>query len=347
MSRESWKITFKQGDSFRDRTRASQRAVSQVPVLPPAPVTKRPAPAPPATRGQAPESPPSPCATVIAEDTCARGEWCEERTVTAENGHRTVTPARTYRAFCSGCETYIHTCLTDQDNGLGALYGRLAAEIGEAQQADVMVKMPFGPSVPLSEAIDAHMRSMTEIMCSWEERLRDIDDLSSLGEKARHPMDSAEDLDRSIRIVAERVSPLLSLAKQEMMRDVPWWAVPEDADILTGDGFSVKVIARLDGEAAGREVIHLHYFARRLLLETNPPQPLLPDFRCRVCELKALRRASPPWHEEGTWYWSRCDHCGDEMTREDYDTNAKRWIAYEKAHLAVPVLGEMSAGVAA
>ena len=70
--------------------------------------------------------------------------------------------------------------------------------------------------------------------------------------------------------------------------------------------------------------------------------PLLPDFRCRVCEQKALRQAAPPWHEDGVWYHSRCDACKDEMTRPEYDTNAQRWIAFEKAHLATPVLAGLA-----
>ena len=87
--------------------------------------------------------------------------------------------------------------------------------------------------------------------------------------------------------------------------------------------------------------MHLHYMARRLLLETSPPMPLLPDFRCRVCEKKLLRKAPPPWHEDGEWFRSRCDGCGDEMTEDDYKQNALRWIAYERAHLQRPTLGEV------
>jgi hypothetical protein len=340
MERQSWKVSFKAGDSFKDRSRAHQGGTAR-PVLSPQ-LSPKSAPAQPARSHQEPAAPQPP---EIADDGtrgCARQEWCEERTVAIENGTRTVVPARTYMPYCIGCTAHIGKCLDDRENGLPQLYRRLAAEIGEARQAEVMVKMPFGPSVPLSEAIDAHMRSMTETMCGWEERVREMDHLSGLGEKNRHPQDDVEDLDRSVGIIIERVSILLALAKQEMLRFLAWWAVPDDAHILTGDGFMVKAIVRFDGEDAGREIMHLHYFARRLLLETNPPMPLLPDFRCRACELKALRRAAPPWHQDSVWYWSRCDNCGDECSREEYDVNAKRWVAYEKAHLARPVLGEMT-----
>ena len=278
---------------------------------------------------------------------CARGQWCSGRTVTAENGQRVVLAAITPRAYCDGCQDHIGLCLegTPEDgchNGMLALYHRLHRELGEARQAEIMIKIPFGPSLPLSAAIDAQMRAMTETLCSWEERLRDVARLSDLGAAGNRPQDSAADLDRSLRIISPRLNVLLSLMPQEMPRSMPAWAVreeDEDCEILASNGYTVTIAPRLGGEQAGQEILHLHYMARRLLLETNPPQPLLPDFRCRVCEQKLLRKAAPPWHEDGEWFWSKCDGCGDECTREDYDVNAKRWVAYEKACRAAPVLG--------
>lgn len=280
------------------------------------------------------------------DNRCCRGEWCSGREVVIEQGTRTVLAALTPRAYCQGCQDHIGLCLDgDPDdgcrNGMAALYQRLHRELGEARQAEIMVKIPFGPSLPLSAAIDAQMRAMTETLCSWEERLRDVARLSDLGAAGNRPQDSAADLDRSLRIISPRLNVLLSLIPQEMPRSVPAWAVREedqDCEILASNGVTVTIAPRLGGEHAGQEILHLHYMARRLLLETNPPQPLLPDFRCRVCEQKLLRKAAPPWHEDGEWFWSRCDGCGDEATREEYDDNAKRWLAYERAHLATPVL---------
>ena len=142
------------------------------------------------------------------------------------------------------------------------------------------------------------------------------------------------------------MSILLALAPEPMIRFVAPWTVREedqDAEILAGDRWTVKIAAEIGGRRAGEEVMDLHYVARRLLLETSPPMPLLPDFRCRACVLKTLRQAAPPWHEDGVWYHSRCDSCGDEMTRDEYDTNAKRWIAFERAHIERPVLAGLGA----
>ena len=219
------------------------------------------------------------------------------------------------------------------------------------QTGDELVRAPFGPSIPLNTAMDAQMRAMTETLCSWELRIRDGASMSDLGAHENEPQDDLRDLERSVAAIVpdseqNRVTMLLSLAPQEMIRFMPAWAVTEEdldhAEVIADNAGILKVTLKLDGRRAGQEILHLHYMARRLLLETSPPMPLLPDFRCRVCERKLLRKAAPPWHEDGEWFWSRCDGCGDESTREDYDLNAKRWIAYEKAHLATATLGGLT-----
>ena len=272
------------------------------------------------------------------DDRCARGPWCSGRVITIENGERIVLAAITPRAYCDGCQDHIASCLAD----FPGLYVRLALEIAQPRQAETLIKVPFGPSLPLSESIDAHMRLITETLCSWEDRIRDVASLSDLGAKGERPQDKGSDLERSLSVIEPRVTVLLSLGPQDMIRFVRPDLAPDDAAVLASHGGMLKVITPLAGQDAGAEILHMHYLARRLLLETNPPQPLLPDFRCRVCEQKLLRKAAPPWHEDGEWFKSRCDNCGDEMTDEDYKQNALRWIAYERAHLATPVLGALN-----
>ena len=343
MAGQRWEHTFQAGDSFRDRQRAHGQAHSDFRA---AVATAPPLPPPAAPAALTARRDPTPAATPPDDDRCSRGDWCSGRTITIEAGTRTVTPAATPRAYCHACEGYIGLCLEGDPkdgyhNGMLALYRRLHAELGEARQAEIMIKIPFGPSLPLSEAVDAHMRLMADTLCSWEERVRGIDHLSGLGERGDRPQDDASDVERSVTILVPRISILLSLAPEEMMRSLPPWMVSEEdagCEILAYNGYAVTIMPRLDGRRAGQEIMHLHYMARRLLLETSPPMPLLPDFRCRVCEQKLLRKAAPPWHEDGEWYWSKCDGCGDEATREEYDVNARRWIAYEKARLETAML---------
>ena len=313
-----WEYSFADRDRFKERSRQHEQV--------------------PAERSSHAVPLPRPA----AEGRCARGDWCAGRTVVLEGGVRVVTPAATPRAYCDGCQDHITACIEEMPR----LYGDLHHELGEQHSPGdgVPVHVPFGPSIPLDLAIDAHMRAMTETLASWEDRIRDLASLSDMP-GASKPQDDPGDLQRSVDILAERVSMLLSLEKQEMIRFLPPWTVREedqDAEILAGDRWTVKITAMLGGRRAGEEVMHLHYMARRLLLETSPPMPLLPDFRCRACEQKLLRAAPAPWHEDGIWYHSRCDGCGDECTREDYDVNAKRWIAYERAHLERPVLAGLS-----
>jgi hypothetical protein len=270
------------------------------------------------------------------QNRCGRGEWCSNavlvRNDDGDGWHR--EPVKTWRSFCDGCTDHIAACLAD----FPRLYVRLALEISQPRQAETLIKVPFGPSLPLSEAIDAHMRLITETLCSWEDRIRDIARLSDIPGPER-PQDRGTDLERSLQIIEPRVTVLLSLGPQDMIRFMRPDLAPEDATVLGTHGGVLKVITPLAGMDAGAEIMHMHYLARRLLLETNPPMPLLPDFRCRVCEQKLLRKAPPPWHEDGEWFKSRCDGCGDEMTDDEYKQNALRWIAYERAHLERPVLG--------
>ncbi len=338
MAGKGWEYSFKSADSFRERQRAHGGAHAAFRA---AVATAKPLP-PPAPRKAALAPPPAP-----DPDRCARGAWCSGRVITIENGTRTVTPAATPRAYCDGCQVYIGTCLED----FPALYKRLHLEmrIGGQRQADVMVRAPFGPQVPLNTAFDAQMRAMTETLCSWELRIRDGATLSDLGRHENEPQDDLRDLERALTVIMpdteqNRLSMLLGFVPQEMVRFVPAWAVTEEdagAEVTADNDGILRLTVMLDGRRAGQEVMHLHHMARRLLLETSPPMPLLPDFRCRVCEQKLLRKAPPPWHEDGEWYRSRCDGCGDEMTEEDYKRNALRWIAYERARLGRPTLGEV------
>jgi hypothetical protein len=105
----------------------------------------------------------------------------------------------------------------------------------------------------------------------------------------------------------------------------------------------VTIMTRRDGADAGLEILDLHHRARRLLRETRPKPAKLPDFPCRECEHKALAAADPPWHDGDPDYYSRCANCRDLMTRDDYDTNAKRWIAFYRHTAERPVLEETPA----
>jgi hypothetical protein len=274
-------------------------------------------------------------------DPCSRGDWCTGRTVAVVDGQRIIRPRRTYRAYCDACEDYLGTCAAE----LADLHQRLLGAIGDPLQAEVHVASPFGPQIPLREDIDAHLRLMGALLPAWEARVRATARLSRPDLEGGR-QDSPEAIVRACRTLSVHIGVLLALQPAWMTRS---FRTPldeclaedlADEEIVRAGQDYVAVMQLRGGLEAGQELQWLHYRARSMLLETNPPpEILIPP--CRSCEMRALRRA---WPEAGSGrdLYSRCDHCRDEMTGEEYDVNARRWLAYHKAHATAAVLLEAS-----
>ena len=302
---------------------------------------------------------------------CARGDWCSERTVTIEDGERVITPGLTWRPYCDSCESHIASLLIgtpdDPDRAMGALYQRLAESIGSPLQADVWVPSPFGPLVPLREDIDAHMRVMALVLGAWAARVRGVVRLAESG----YPYASPERVAADAVMLSRHITVLLALQPGWVTRSFPMHRDDEpvlgedwlpsgkllpprsrtepipadiadahpDAEIIRAGVDYVQLPVLASGEDAGLEILHMHYVGRRLLLETNPPPEIL-LVQCRQCTHRSLRRAWPGPDAERDIY-SRCDNCHDEMGSDEYDVNAKRWLAYHRAQQQNrPVLGE-------
>jgi hypothetical protein len=305
---------------------------------------------------------------------CGRGEWCSSSTVEFADGERVVSPALTYRPYCDSCERHIAGLLTgtpeDPASAMSALYRRLAAAIGDPVQADVWVPPPFGPQVPIREDIDAHMRVMAALTAGWAARVRAVARLAS----CESPHGSQERVAADCATLGAHVTVLLALQPGWTTRSFPmsrddtplpgedWlpsgqmlpprWRGDVISDNVLEDHADAEIIRAgvdylhlpvlADGEDAGRELMHLHYLGRRLLMETNPPPEIL-LVPCRQCTRRALRRAWPAPGADRDLY-SRCDFCRHEMTQDEYDVNARRWVAYHKANRDNrPRLGEPAA----
>jgi len=265
---------------------------------------------------------------------CARGEWCSRRIVTIQDGERVVTAALTPRSFCDGCQEYIARCAAE----LPAFWLRLSAMIGDPLQAEVQVRIPHGPQILLREDVDAHLRLSASTVGAWAARVRAVARLSA----AEHAWDTAEGVRDNAGVLARHAAVLLALQPGWMTRGFSFppgrkgkpdvisdeiEAEHGDCEIIRAGVDFVDLPVMADGEDAGREVQYLHYRARSLLLETNPPPELLIT-PCRNCTWRALRRAWPDGERD---LFSRCDHCGDEMDWPEYEINAKRWVAFHKA----------------
>lgn len=280
---------------------------------------------------------------------CARGDWCSGRTISVQDGERTITPAFTYRAYCDPCEAHIAGLLlpdpADPARGFGALYRRLAGAIGDAQQADVQVHAPFGPQTPLREDVDACMRLTADRLRRWAMRTRGTARLAP----AAHGQGTPEGVAEDAATLGAHITVLLALQPGWMRRtfrlpltdELAAWLA--DDEIFQVTDHDITVMTEAGGEDAGQEILHLHYLGRRCLLETNPPPEIL-IVPCRKCTHRALRRAWPDGERD---LYSRCERCGDELTMQEYDVNALRWVAYEKAHASGrPVLGQPENAVA-
>jgi hypothetical protein len=301
-----WQTSFRQTDSFAERSRA--------------------------LNARAGDS--------EAGEPCKRGNWCAGRTVALEDGERVVHPRRTYRAYCDQCESYLAGCVRE----LAELYQRLEAAIGDPLQAEVHVPSPFGPQLPLREDIDAHMRLMAILLPGWEARVRATARLSQPDPQQR--VDTLAAMSRACTTLATHATVLLALQPAWMTRtfrrplddDTAEWLA--DSEIVYAGEDSLTVMVQVGGEHAGQEIQYLHYRARSVLMETNPPpEILIPP--CRKCEMRTLRRAWPEAGSELDLY-CRCTNCRDEMTAQEYDVNAKRWLAYHKANASAAVLLEAS-----
>jgi hypothetical protein len=312
MGRQSWKVSFREGDSFRDRTKGQPEAAE-------------------AESGQHP---------------CARGQWCARRSVATVDGKPVTTPALCYRAFCEHDRDLILHCLAD----FPAIYGRLEAALGDPVTAELQIRVPFGPSVPLRGDVDAIMRLLVDVLASWEERVRTVARLSVLDtqESRRHANNSRAlaVLSQSVRILTAHLDALLALGPEPMSRPVP-------GQKAVGEGKAPEVVSKagdaatvlLDGAWAGNELLHLHYWCRSILRETKPLPEQLLGVECRECSHRSLRRADPPWHEGDPEYHSECMECGHQMGADEYSLWVAQLAAYERAMRRAPVLAE-PAGVA-
>lgn len=218
---------------------------------------------------------------------CARGERCSARkTVLGDDGKYVVVPGQTYRPFCDADVTRIRGCLID----LPRRYVELAARIGDKGSSDgprVSGGRGAAPPIPINTGVEAFQQHITEIITSWEERVRDAAHLADISgnRRAGHAVKVA------CTVLAAHVHVLLSLPRDSMYRTCDIARAEHIPDTAVGyvhDGGWIGYNTDLSGIEAGIEILNLHHRCLARLGWT----PQHHDLRtpCWDCEVPRLRR---------------------------------------------------------
>lgn len=307
MAPQRWAYSFKAADSFRERQGNAARSTGPAPGL--------------LTAAPEDDDP--------GEDirVCSRGPWCAEGVkIRADDGAVTRQPAVTPRAFCETDRALIVAAIRD----LPAVHSRLHAHIGVHVTGEVVVRAPFGPSVPLRLDVDEIMRLIVDAALTWHEVVAAVAGLSASGPWRRQSlgMRAGGLLPRPVRVLSGHLDTLLGLEPAEYCRPAssPAARVVYAADVIRETDGDLDVVA--DGGSAGNEFLRLDWLARAVLLETPAPAERLIGVLCRNCERPALRRAAPPQHDGDPEYYSACLICGDYLTPGEYGEWTARLAAF-------------------
>ena len=263
---------------------------------------------------------------------CARGDWCSSYVIVTEDGNARRQPERGYQPFCPKDRRLLETDLAQ----MPAQFVHLAAEIGNPVKNGQMIRMPFGPRMPIRIDIDTLMRAIVESLASWHERVADADSLtypSAELSKLQRQMVAVRDAER---VLVHRVEPLLALGKQPMGRTRKVVTERDPKGRASEDSWEFE---DLDGEDAGMEIFTLRYLCRAVLGETRAKPEELLGVPCRreECDKPALRRAERPSDPDAPGWWSECSICGDRLTEEEYRDWTVRYARWAQGR-TVPTL---------
>lgn len=278
---------------------------------------------------------------------CARKAWCTGyRLVPQDDGTSKHAPGLTYTAFCRADTAVIAEYLSE-DLGLPAAYGRLAADIGDPAKRGTVIRVPFGPRMILSEYYDMLMRRIAEVLCSYEERVRDAARLAPADtEYSRRPAFQHLAVTGAAGTLFRQMSVLLALPEGPLIRHIPSTELKaagepkrvlrspvlelwQDAVVLANRDGMARLLADLSGVSAGLEILDLHRRCLSALGEIATRPELLDGVPCRSCGTIGLERAEPPSDPAMEAYYSRCPEmsCGDRMSLDTY----RKWCARYKA----------------
>lgn len=245
-----------------------------------------------------------------------------------------------FRSFCDRDRDDIARCLGEMPRQ----YLHLQAELGNPSHHGQMIRVPFGPRVPLRVDIDALMRLMDETLSSWHERVADVARLHFPPADLSRQRRGGFAVKRATDTLEAHLDALLTLRPEPVARAYDLRDLAKLPDDVPGIVHAVYASVWLDlgGEDAGLEILHLHYLARSILGETRAKPTELAGVPCRAdgCGLRALALAEPPSDPADPGFWSECMACGDRLTEADYFEWVAICAAYERHRVRTPAMLE-------
>jgi len=280
-----------------------------------------------------PEAPP-------AGDTkrrCARGERCLDAIPGEAEGTLAAGYAEPGLPFCRRDASAVGRALA----GVPERYVHLRTVIGvKGQSGGDKVTMSRSAPLPVRLDVDALIRDMILILCSWDERIADLAQLTRPSAQLSRCRRDETVIPAAVAALAPRMDMLLKLQPAAMWRVLPIRfrrGQPPEIPGLAGHanpaGYAhphagyAEVNIDLDGAAAGLELLQLERRCRRTLGLTLPPPVTLDGIPCRRCEHLALEAAPEPQ------YKSACADCGDLLTPEEYRTWTRTYEAWARAQV--------------
>jgi hypothetical protein len=256
---------------------------------------------------------------------CAREQHCGDA-APGPDGRMAAAWAHPGYPFCRRCISAIARTL----DAMPQRYVWLRIHLGDktASRAERVTMSKEAP-MPLRLDIDALIREMVTVLCSWEERVAAAENLSGPDtDESRSRRDEVA-IPAAVRVLAPRLPVLLALGPEPMARAVTITRrTPPPAEgtvrVLKPGGWAIDN-TDLSGADAGREIFRLAWMSRRLLGETMPPAVPLDGIPCKACDLvQALEVCADPR------YRSECSECGDLLTSAEYLDWVRRYSAWAR-----------------
>ena len=250
---------------------------------------------------------------------CACARFCAERDYQGN-------PALGPRAFCDTDELRIDAAIAK----LPETYAELRLLLPVTGQQEERVTGSREAPIPVNLDVQAFMRQIVWVACSWEDQVRAAARLSDLPDGRRR---DGVALVQACRTLTRRLTALLSLPSESKVRFVAPARV-KDLDpetVWSDDGGDTWTYSDMDGTAAGLEFLQLHGRARGILGLTRRRRRIT-EVPCDGCRGKTLVQSEA---KSGGWEpLVRCTACPVSYGGSSYDLLMGRGYSAQLAALA-------------